>query len=115
MSTREVDDDEMASSGSDDDNIIFQQSVPQKQHLPLKPSPDFKWDDSAISTCFNQSIMAHDDEKISIDWCPPSLKEIDLSALDGWTPAELSLPPYLANEVNEATTNSANDAYNQIG
>jgi hypothetical protein len=113
MSTKEVNDDELESSGSDDENIIFQQSVPQKQQLPAKPSPDFQWDDSAINTCFQQSVTAHDDEKSSVDWCPPSLEAIDLSALDGWTPAELPLPLWIANEISEATTTNPTNDSNQ--
>lgn len=106
-STKELIDDELASSDSDDEHILFQQSVPQKQHVPSKPSPDFKWDDSAISTCFQHSLVSHDDEKVTIGWCPPSLASIDLSALDGWEPAELPLPQWFKNEHDVATTNSA--------
>lgn len=90
------DDERLSASDSDDDgNILFQQSLPQKQSLPLQPPPNFKWDDLAIVTCFQQAIASHDDEKVSIDWAPPStIALIDMSALDGWEPAELSLPSW---------------------
>lgn len=105
--SRELTDDELASSNSDDEHILFQQSVPQKQAVPSKPSPDFEWDDSAIITCFQQSIASHNDKKLSIDWLPPSAQSVDLSALDGWEPAKMPLPQWFANELNVATTTTS--------